>query len=180
MILFKPITRRNGEIHVIKVDYEDSWLFLKYKYHIRKGSDWVNGKRVSNAGAPYCARSETVYDSCGKKIVKTFYIHHDVIGRINDHVTDHIDRDTLNNTRKNLRNVIASINSLNTYRKPISAMIAKTKKGGVYQVYHKRQYIGASKLLNMAIYIRDQYLKSIGETGEKILEEIYKEKQIQQ
>ena len=179
MILFKPITRRNGEIHVVKVDYKDAWLFLKYKYYIKRG----RGAKGNNTGEPYVARGLNYKKPNGKMSCKTIFLHHDIVDYEPDGtsalVVDHINRQTLNNTRKNLRLVTQKVNLENQKQNPLKKGYVFARKRGnlsYYQVIIKRKYVACCKSYTEAIYKRDEYLKKLGEKGRDALAEIYKDK----
>jgi hypothetical protein len=175
MILFKPITNRKGETYVVKVDYVDAHLFLQYNYYIKRGK--------SGTGKPYCARGMNVIKPCGSLLRRTVFLHNDINNHVpngtKELVTDHINRDTLDNRRKNLRLVTQKINLINQGQRSLTdgyIFARKRAKGTYYQIYWRKNYIGSFKDYDKAVRVRDEYLKNQGKEGEAALEEIYKDK----
>jgi hypothetical protein len=87
------------------VDDADFDKLSKYKWSV------VAAYKTNSRTIRYAARIE--YRDNGSR--KTIYMHHDIAGRKEGLVTDHIDGDGLNNSRSNLRLVTVKENAENNY-----------------------------------------------------------------
>jgi uncharacterized protein YxeA len=108
------------------------------------------------------------------------YLHHFVIGQPPEgYVTDHVDRNKLNNTRENLRHVTVSQNAINTSSKNgkdrhVYYMLNATVNPWYVQFRrkNKRVYLGPFKSKQEALDARDTYLKNNDQFSLKVINAI--------
>ena len=92
-------------------------------YSIVEDSDY---ERINKSKWFYTGKYAVRWKRLSKDKRKMWYMHWDIIGKSDKFDVDHIDRNKLNNQRKNLRFVIKNVNRLNC-NKP-----RKNKYDGVY------------------------------------------------
>lgn len=122
------------------VDNIDYYILSRYRWRIRE----------KNGGSYYAVISPRPTDNT------PLYMHHWVLPSIPPgHVRDHINRDTLDNTRHNLRVVTKSQNALNHGNE--LAGIRMYKYGYAVRVKkdYQEYYIGTFKTLDEAKRARD-------------------------
>lgn len=113
--------------HIAIVDDEDFEYLSKFKWQaIPKGGDRVYARRSKRIGS----RSE------GKQL--SFYMHREVTNAKKGEYVDHINHNTLDNTRNNLR-------------KCTNAQNSKNNRGQTSQRIHSK-YKGVKKNLNSTTY----------------------------
>jgi hypothetical protein len=135
--MIKTIPLTQGKSAIVDDDVFDA--IGKYKWFAHK----------NKYSAYYAQRSVTLQ---GKKNQSTDYLHWYVVGKpLNGLVVDHINGDTLDNRRENLRIVSKRGNSLNSkvHRngKPIGARFMKGKNRWCSNIYinGRTKYIGCFK-----------------------------------
>lgn len=107
--------------------------------------NWCLRKQLSN-NTQYVRR----WDSVNKRPV---YLHHEIMGKKAGLVVDHINRNTLDNRRENLRFVTPQENSKNSDGKTVYGedVFGVTKKGSGYQsqifINGKNIYLGYFKTI---------------------------------
>ena len=90
---------------------------------------------------------------------QTLYLHQAVMGIYEGYEVDHINRNKLDNRKKNLRIVDRKTNANNIYRKE-TCYITKDKRNLTkpYVLRVRRKYIGYYKTLKEAMEVRDKML----------------------
>lgn len=88
-------TRQDGKILEFTIDTDDLEKVILYRWYIKSTNKGRKGYFFTNIDG------------------KSIYLHHFIIGKKKGKEIDHIDRNTFNNTRKNLRIVNRSINRMN-------------------------------------------------------------------
>ena len=129
----------------IIVDAEDQWLLDNYTWR-------VNFYGYAGTNLP-------------GKPQKHVYLHHCIIGRpLGGLVVDHIDRNTLNNSRNNLRYVTRSQNTLNSERSDNAFGIYPVTGANRWQVIivrkQVRYYLGSFEYVEQAEEARDAWLSA--------------------
>jgi hypothetical protein len=134
----------------IIVDPEDVWLFSALTW------------RISSKGYAY----STMYSGTWRKSVM---FHHFIMGTPiwSGQMTDHINRNKLDNRRQNLRWVNGYVNSQNTYAVDNAANVCETYNGK-FQVAVQRNgvkyHIGTYDTMQEAINDRDTWFKAYTNT----------------
>ena len=146
-MLFVPLKSRKGVVTIVRVSPQDAHFFEKYNYYAKRGS---NGK-----GEPYIARTINWKLPCGKRKSRTWFLQWDVLQVTKPSrkkVIDHINGNTLDNTRPNLQNISQSENIKKQIRKAPAKCISEIRRSGnlYYQISVKRNYVGIAKTYEKA------------------------------
>ena len=129
----------------IIVDDEDQWLLRSYTWYVNTGyaQTYIPGTKP---------RAHAI-------------LHHCVVGRpLNGMEVDHIDRNTLNNRKHNLRYVSHGQNHINSDKSDEAWHIMRTSWSGKYQVAIRRDsthhYLGVYETVEEAEVVRDNWLRA--------------------
>jgi len=135
----------------IIVDPEDAWLLEEYTWHVNSGY----------------ARAPMGRDEYGR--TRTMFLHHAIMGEPiweGDEI-DHINRNTIDNSRQNLRYATQSENRINTSRSPGPTGMRNIylKEDSKYYVRIRRNriehFVGSFTTLEEAIIARDKHLQVV-------------------
>ena len=99
------IVKRNGDKYNVQVDDEDYEWLNQWKWHL--------------SGPPnrYAVRTNISKEN-GKYIYKSIFMHRELLKTEKENIVDHIDRNSLNNQKHNLRIANNSQNAANRNKKP--------------------------------------------------------------
>lgn len=106
---------------------------------------------------------------------KTISLHRFILGYAGKQVVDHIDGNTLDNRKKNLRIVDAATNAQNRHEKGLF----QTRYGtwyGIITYFGKRYYSKASKYIDVALEYRRLKLEELKQNREQLAKEYYDKK----
>lgn len=177
------------EIKVTESDYE-TLIKNTTCYYVKEWKRSRKGKEEKVVESAYVVRGITGRcPSSGKQYCHTWFLHWDVIGQSchwgDKKVVDHINRNTLDNSFKNLRIVDHYENRMNTVdvrenkvrtrygiEAPRGYSIAIIKKAGkdFFQCYYKsKEYVKGSKTLKVVIDAieRHQKIRNVSRVNER-------------
>lgn len=110
---------------------------------------------AKNGNTFYAVRKQPVKLPDGRTRQETIFMHHEVIGKPQrGYVTDHGDRNGLNNTRENLENVTIQRNAWNTNAKGVTFDRERGKWKAQIMKDYKQHFLGRYHDLQDAINAR--------------------------
>lgn len=145
-----PLVGKHGDGKFAIVSDIDYDKVSQYSWYLHQDS--------TTEGLSYVCRTD--YNGKRAKRRITVFLHSLILGKKNGYMVDHINRNTLDNRRENLRFVTPLQNNLNRrmFKKGLKAAKGYTKVGRKYQAQLHSKYLGT---FNTAKEAHQRYLLEI-------------------